>query len=140
MVSARLSINIHLKQLELLIKQAEKYQKMVNRKRFLTDEMARDAICRVLQQTIEAILTIGEMVITQNNFTKPETNEDIFEILATSKVISNKLSSELRGVGGFRNVLVHNYISLDLNLAYDYLEKGVPVFKNYAKNIAKYLK
>lgn len=140
MVSARLSINIHLKQLELLIKQAEKYQKMIDRKRFLTDEMARDAICRVLQQTIEAILTIGEMVITQNNFTKPETNEDIFEILAISKVISNKLSSELRGVGGFRNILVHNYISLDLNLAYDYLEKGIPVFKVYAKNIAKYLK
>ncbi len=136
---ARFTINTHLKQLKELIKQAEKYKKMVDKKRFLTDQMAQDAVCRVLQLTIEAGLTIGEMIIAENNLRRPEKNDDIFDILAEGKIYSRSFAEELWGVGGFRNILVHSYVNLNLDMVYDNLEKGIPTFKKYAQYIAKFL-
>lgn len=136
---ARFTINTHLKHLKELIKQAEKYKKMVDKKRFLTDQMAQDAICRTLQLMIEAGLTIGEMIISENNLRKPEKNDDIFDILAEGKVYPRSFAEELWGAGGFRNVLTHNYVNLNLNLVYDNLEKNIPIFKKYAQYIAKFL-
>ncbi|MCK5510043.1 DUF86 domain-containing protein [Candidatus Parcubacteria bacterium] len=139
MMVARFTINTHLKHLKELIKQAEKYKKMVDKKRFLTDQMAQDAICRTLQLMIEAGLTIGEMIISENNLRKPEKNDDIFDILAEGKVYPRSFAEELWGAGGFRNVLTHNYVNLNLNLVYDNLEKNIPIFKKYAQYIAKFL-
>lgn len=85
------------------------------------------------------MLTIGNMVIAEHNFQKPERNDDIFDILADNKVYSRNLAEKLWGVDGFRNILTHQYIDVDLNLVYDYLEKGIPIFKEYAKCVAKIL-
>ncbi|MFH1662188.1 MAG: DUF86 domain-containing protein [Candidatus Falkowbacteria bacterium] len=139
MMTAKYTIDTHLKHLKETIKQAERYKKMVDRQRFLTDKIAQDAICRNLQIIIEASLTIGEMIIAKNDLEKPEGNDDIFDILAQGKIYPKKFSEQLWGVGGFRNVLVHNYVKLDLDLVYDNLEKGIPTFKKYAQYIAKHL-
>ena len=48
MTAAKYKIIVHLEQLGKLIKQAEKYQSMVDRKKFLTDQMSQDAISRNL--------------------------------------------------------------------------------------------
>lgn len=140
MTAAKLTLSAHLYELGKLIKQAEEYEKMVDKKRFLTDRMAQDAICRVLQMMIEAGLTIGEMIIAQNNFRKPEKNVDIFDILGEKKIITRALIEDFWGVAGFRNILAHNYATLNLNLVYGNLEKCIPAFKKYAQQIAKYLK
>ena len=139
MIAAKFTIKTHLKHLKRLIKQAGKYKKMVDRKRFLTDQMAQDAICKVLQSTIEACLTIGEMIIAENDLSKPEKNDDIFDILVEANIYPRSFAEKLWGTGGFRNVLVHNYVTLNLDLVYDNLEKGIPMFKKYAQYIAKYL-
>jgi uncharacterized protein YutE (UPF0331/DUF86 family) len=104
------------------------------------DEIAKDAVCRALTETLEIALTAGNMIIAQNDFRKPEKNDDIFDILAEEKVYPRSLANKLWGAGGFRNILVHDYVDLDLNLVYDYLEKGIPSFKEYARYIAKFLK
>ncbi|MCK5320732.1 DUF86 domain-containing protein [Candidatus Parcubacteria bacterium] len=139
MMVARFTIDTHLKHLKKIIRQAEKYKKMVDKKRFLTDQMAQDAVCRTLQLMIEAGLTIGEMIIAENDLRKPEKNDDIFDILAEGKIYPRSFAEELWGAGGFRNILTHNYVDLNLDLVYDNLEKGIPVFKKYAQYIAKFL-
>lgn len=139
MTAAKFTIDVHLRHLKNLLKQAEKYKNMVDRKRFLTDQMAQDAICRALQSMLEAGLTIGDMIIAENDLRKPEKNDDIFDILAEGKVYPRSFAEELWGAGGFRNILVHNYVDLNLNLVYDNLEKGIPTFKKYARYIAKFL-
>ena len=139
MTAVRFTIDTHLKHLKKIIKQAEKYKKMIDKKRFLTDQMAQDAVCRVLQLMIEAGLTIGEMIIAENDLRKPEKNDDVFDILAEGKVYPKNFAEKLWGAGGFRNVLTHNYVNLNLNLVYDNLEKGIPTFKKYTQYIAKFL-
>jgi len=94
---------------------------------------------RGLQLTIENMLTIGEIIIALEGFRKPEEKREIFQILAEEKIISRGLEKDLRGIAGFRNILVHNYVDLDLNLVYKNLVEGIPVFEKFAKQIAKFI-
>ncbi|MBI2459033.1 MAG: DUF86 domain-containing protein [Parcubacteria group bacterium] len=137
--AAKYTISAHNNYLQQFIKQLEKYQKMVDKKRFLNDEMARDAIIKALERVIEAMLTVGEMLIAENNFSKAETKDEIFEILAQEKIYPESFKEKLWGLGGFRNILVHDYVEINLELVYKNLSKGLPIFKEYSRYIAKYL-
>ena len=139
MTAAKYKTSVHLEQLGKLIGQAEEYKSMVDRKRFLTDQMAQDAVSRNLQQVLEAMITVGEMIIAENNFRKPAEHNEVFDILGENKVYPKKFSDQLWKIGGFRSVLVHDYVSLDLNMVYDNLEKGIPIFKKYTRYIARFL-
>ncbi|MBU1420942.1 DUF86 domain-containing protein [Patescibacteria group bacterium] len=138
-MTAKYNITIHHSHLKESIKKLERYKKMFSRKTFLSDEVAMDAIRKALEETIEIMLTIGNMIIADNNFKKPERNDDIFDILANEKIYSRNLAEKLWGAGGFRNILAHQYIEINFDLVYDYLEQGIPVFKEYAKRVAKFI-
>lgn len=140
-MTAKYTISSHLIKLNEFIKDLEKYEKITSKKTFLSDKVIQKFIERTLQQTIEAMLTIGEMITAEQGLKKPEKHDDIFDILAQEgKIYPQKFASELWGLGGFRNLLVHDYIKLDLNKVYNNLIKGIPLFKQYAKYIAKYIK
>lgn len=113
---------------------------MVDEQIFLTDQMAQDAIMKALEQTIESMLTIGEMIIAENNFRKAENKEDVLEILAEEKVYSQEFAEKLSGLAGFRNILVHNYVEINLDLVYKNLSNGLPIFKEYSRYIAKHIR
>lgn len=94
---------------------------------------------RTLQQSLEAMLTTGEMLIAEFGFKKPDKNRDIFKILAEEKVYPQKLVADLVDLAEFRNILVHDYVELNLNKVYNNLVKAIPIGKQYAQHIAKYL-
>ncbi|MBU4512939.1 DUF86 domain-containing protein [Patescibacteria group bacterium] len=139
-MTAKHNLATHLNHLHNFIKDLKKYQKMVTRKTFLDDKMMQKVIERTLQQTLEVVITIGEMVISEFGFKKPDKNRDIFKVLAQEKIYSQKLAEDLAEFAEFRNILVHDYVKLDLNKVYDNLIKGIPIFKQYIRYIAKYLK
>jgi uncharacterized protein YutE (UPF0331/DUF86 family) len=138
MTAARYNVPAHLQHLQESIKRLGVFKTMVDRQRFLSEEMTRYAILKSLEETLEIMLTIGNMIIADNMIKKPEKNDEIFDVLATAEVYPRSLAEKLWGAGGFRNILVHNYIDLNFNMVYDYLEKCLPIFKDYAKYIAKF--
>lgn len=61
---------------------------------------------------IECMLDIGNHIISDRDYPKPETYAEIFRILADKGVISEQLFYSLEGMAAFRNVLVHDYLKL----------------------------
>lgn len=137
--AAKYTISTHNNYLKQFIKQLEQYQNMVSKKRFLNDKMAQDAIIKALERVIEAMLTIGEMLIAENNFRKAGTKDEVFDVLAEEKIYPKSFAERLWGLGGFRNVLVHDYVDINFELVYKNLSKGLPIFKEYSRYISKYL-
>jgi uncharacterized protein YutE (UPF0331/DUF86 family) len=41
----------------------------------------------------------------------------------------------MKGLGGFRNVLVHEYLGIDINEEYQNFQKALIVFRKFAKEI-----
>ena len=71
------------------------------------------AIERGLQLGAEAVLDIGNHILSAHFGTSARDHEDIITRLGDVGVLPTELRDQLRGLGGFRNILVHGYLSLD---------------------------
>jgi len=97
MTAARYNISVHYSCLKEAIKKLERYKKMADRKLFLSDEIMQDAICKAMEETLEIMLTIGNIIIAQSGLKKPDTNDDIFDILVEGQGISQKFCRRIMG-------------------------------------------
>ena len=80
---------------------------------FISDPLIHGAAERYLHLAIESALDIGNHVISERGFRKPETYGEIFMILSQEGVVSPELYHRIEGMAAFRNVLVHDYLKLD---------------------------
>jgi uncharacterized protein YutE (UPF0331/DUF86 family) len=88
---------------------------------------------RYLQLSIECLMDIGNHVISDRSYRKPDTYAEIFEILAEEGVISATLLKELEGMAAFRNILVHDYLRLDPDQVYGILRDRIKTLEKLAK-------
>ena len=112
----------------------------VSKKQFIGDYHYFGLAERYLQLSIEIILDIGKLIIISERLRKPEDNQDIFAILAGQKIISGKLFQELSGIAGFRNILVHDYEKINREIVHQKLKENLSNFKDFKKEIVKFLK
>ena len=107
--------------------------------RFKNDPFIHGAAERYLHLAIECLLDIGNHIIADRGFRKPETYGEVFEILAEESVISPELMGELAGMAAFRNVLVHDYLKLDMERVHRVIRDKLKVFEALAKIYAGFL-
>jgi uncharacterized protein YutE (UPF0331/DUF86 family) len=107
--------------------------------RFAADPYIHGAAERYLHLAIECLLDIGNHIIADRGFRKPETYGEVFEILAEESVISPELMRELVGMAAFRNVLVHDYLKLDLEKVHQVVRDKLKVFEALAGIYAGFL-
>jgi len=112
----------------------------VSKKQFIGDYHYFGLAERYLQLSIEIILDVGKLIILSERLRKPEDNQDIFAILAGQKIISGKLFQELSGIAGFRNILVHDYEKINREIVHQKLKENLSNFKDFKKEIVKFLK
>ncbi len=107
--------------------------------RFVQDPFIHGTAERNLHLAIECLLDVGNHVISDRGYPKPENYADIFRILADHKVIPEHLFRELAGMAAFRNVLVHDYLRLDRKRVYVILVEKLPFLKNMGQIFAEML-
>jgi uncharacterized protein YutE (UPF0331/DUF86 family) len=100
-----------------------------DRKRFVQDPFIHGAGERYLHLAIECLLDIGNHIISDRGYPKPESYADIFRILADKGVVPKDQLDELAGMAAFRNVLVHDYLRLDREKVYHILIEKVPLLQ-----------
>jgi uncharacterized protein YutE (UPF0331/DUF86 family) len=67
-----------------------------------------------LQVAIQAALDAAAHIVSDERLGEPRTNRDLFEVLARSGWMPERLAEPLRRMVGFRNILVHGYQVVDL--------------------------
>lgn len=93
---------------------------------------------RFLHLAIECVIDIGNHIIADMKYRKPETNRDVFEILYENEVISLGLKENLTNMASFRNVLVHDYIRIDRPTVYKIIIEDIGDLKSFMKEIIDY--
>jgi uncharacterized protein YutE (UPF0331/DUF86 family) len=104
--------------------------------RFKTDTFIHATAERYLHLAIECLLDIGNHVISDRGYRKPDTYAEIFEILAEENVIPRELFDKMAGMAAFRNVLVHDYLRLDLNMVYEITQQQIKHFEKISRIFA----
>ena len=94
---------------------------------------------RYLQLAIEAALDIGNHLISRLGLRKPERYHDIFIILGENGIIPTSFSKNIVKMAGFRNILVHAYLDLDLDIVYDILQTIGEDLEHFAKYIVEFI-
>ena len=82
--------------------------------RLRTDPMRRAAVERWLQLAIEACIDMAYHVVADRGWTPPDSARGSFLALAAHGVIAAELADALARATSMRNVLVHDYIAVDL--------------------------
>jgi uncharacterized protein YutE (UPF0331/DUF86 family) len=72
-----------------------------------------------LQLAIQAALDVASHIVSDERLGEPATNRELFDRLASGGWISKELASRLGDMAGFRNILVHGYQDVDLDIVVD---------------------
>ncbi|MBU4446405.1 DUF86 domain-containing protein [bacterium] len=118
-----------------ILEKIQKYSKDT----FIKDPVIHGAAERYLQLAIESIFDVGNHIISDKNFRKPATYFDILFILKEEKILAEKTFEEAKGIAGFRNALVHDYLDLNLEIVYDVLMKKTDVLKKIIREYIELL-
>lgn len=94
---------------------------------------------RGLQVGAEAIFDIGNHILSAHFGVSPKDYEDIIVQLAAHSVIDEPLRTRLKGLGGFRNILVHGYLRVDPDRVADVLSKAPADFSSFAVAVRAWL-
>jgi uncharacterized protein YutE (UPF0331/DUF86 family) len=86
-----------------------------------TDVREERFLTRTLQMAIEAALDVASHVVSDERLGEPATNRELFAILERNGWLPPPLAERLGDMAGFRNVLVHSYDDLDLDVVEDVL-------------------
>lgn len=87
------------------------------------NDMKLHAIERSLEVLLEAVIDTGRLVIAIKQLPRATTNTEVFDILGKNNIISKPLVESIRGIGGMRNVLIHDYIDIDYEKIYNVLNR-----------------
>ena len=85
---------------------------------YLADPNTHDLAARYLHLAIEATIDIANHWICDAGLRTPDTYRDSFTSLEEAGEIAPDLAQRLREWAGFRNVLVHDYLTIDHGIAY----------------------
>ena len=83
---------------------------------FEDDLLQRRFAEHTLQLAIQAALDVASHIVSDRRLGEPKTNAELFAALARAGVVPKELGTPLARMAGFRNVLVHAYVDVDVAL------------------------
>lgn len=127
-----------LKQLENNISQLEELGQSYSVEDIKNDKKKEWALRYGFLESIQIIIDISCHLVVQHNLGNAETYADCIELLNRFNFIDDNLRENLKAMTGLRNILVHEYVAVDIDHLYSLLER-LGDFESFAKEIKEYI-
>lgn len=95
---------------------------------------------RGLQLAAETVFDTGNHLLAGHFNVHPADYEEVLIKLVERGVISPALGRRMKGLGGFRNVLVHGYLEIDEHRVYESLQAELGDFDAFAGEVETFLR
>jgi len=95
---------------------------------------------RLLQISLEAVLDVCNILVSELKLGIPENEDAVLEKLKKSGIITDSLHKRLAKMKRTRNVLVHRYGIIDDKLIFGMLERDINDFGKFRKEVIHFLK
>ena len=103
----------------------------------LKDYTKQDSIVLNIQRAVEATIDIAMHIVSAKKLGIPKNSRDAFEVLAHNNIIDEELLDKLKSMIGFRNIAVHNYQKLNLEVLQKVIENNLEDFNKFTYLINK---
>jgi uncharacterized protein YutE (UPF0331/DUF86 family) len=123
------------KKLALIDTSVRELETMARPERIATDIREQRFVQHTLQIAIQAALDAASHVVSDDRLGEPTTYRELFDLLEKAGYISAELAGELAKMAGFRNVLVHGYDDVDLDIVRDIVENRLSDLTQFAERV-----
>lgn len=106
---------------------------------FKGDFTRQDAAVLNVTRACEAAIDLANMLIRKQRLGVPGDAKESFALLERGRLISGELSGRLQRMIGFRNVAVHQYQDLDLNIVESVIREGLDDLLRFAETVRPHL-
>jgi uncharacterized protein YutE (UPF0331/DUF86 family) len=107
---------------------------------FIEDGKSLRSTAKAIETIVQSIIDITSHIVAQNHWGVTDTYRNTIALLATHKIITDNLSSNLQQVVAMRNILVHQYLDIDFHIIWNSIENLSEDASEFIKAINRYLK
>ncbi len=95
----------------------------------------QDSVILNLERLSQATIDIATYIIRDEKLGLPSTSRELFVLLEENHIISEQISFKMQAMVGFRNIAVHDYQNLNIDIVIAIVEKHLVDFENFVKEI-----
>lgn len=103
----------------------------------IANQTKQDAIVLNLQRACETAIDLAMYVVNQHRLGAPQESRDAFVLLQTAGILPADLSTRMQRMVGFRNIAVHEYTRLNLEVVQAIITKQLDDFRAFSSTIVK---
>ncbi|MBF0217673.1 MAG: DUF86 domain-containing protein [Candidatus Omnitrophica bacterium] len=94
---------------------------------------------RLIQLSIECLMDVCRIFVSGLRLGLPNDATDVFDKLKDKGILTGEMNILLKEMRGFRNILVHEYASVDDELVYEVLAKRIEDIRKFKSEILRSL-
>jgi len=128
-----------LSELEKYYRQIKEYEE-ITVDEYSADWKAQRIVERTLQMMIETCADIASHIIADKGFRVPRSYADTFKVLYEENILQSSLFHSVNKMAKFRNIVVHQYDTVDAEIVVGILKKDLKDFMSYRDTIVSFLK
>jgi uncharacterized protein YutE (UPF0331/DUF86 family) len=131
--------NVLVSRIELIDKHLERIvsYRGLSYEDFSKDENAQDIVEYNLFQIVNHLVNIAQHIVFDEDYGLPQTAYEASQILYERGILESDDLELLKKMIGFRNIVGHDYISLNKEVVYSILTKGTEDIKRTLSKITK---
>lgn len=95
----------------------------------------QDSVILNLERASQASIDIATHIIKVKGFGIPNTSRELFDMLTQNSIITQENCTQMKKMVGFRNIAVHDYQSLNLEIVISIVEKHLYDFDRFIKEV-----
>jgi uncharacterized protein YutE (UPF0331/DUF86 family) len=103
----------------------------------VANQTKQDAIILNLQRACETAIDLAMYMVSQRKLGVPQDSRDAFSLLQTAGILPADLAQRMQRMVGFRNVAVHEYARLNLDVVRTIITKQMGDFRTFSSTIVK---
>jgi len=112
----------------------------VAEKIFLKDRKNVYSLRYLLIEAVEAMANICNHILTRVTGQVPKGYPDCFEKLSDAKIITRRLSVNLKKLAGLRNILIHKYWEIDDRKVFQSAKENMGDFEEFLNQLNKFVR
>lgn len=105
----------------------------------LKDYTKQDSIMLNIQRACEASIDLAMHIVSKKKLGIPQSSRDAFDVLNHKNIINDNLCKNLKAMVGFRNIVVHDYQSVNIKIVKSIISNNLNDFYDYIYCVNKYI-
>jgi len=103
----------------------------------LNNSTKQDSIILNIQRAAEACIDMAMHIVAERSYGIPQNSRDAFDLLQTNGFITAELSGKLKAMVGFRNIAVHDYQNINIQIVSKVIEIHIDDIKEFSSIVMK---